>query len=336
MRKIYLQKIRHPSHNIRLFIFGTPLYANYGDLAIALSEIQFFKENFSDVQCVDVPREYWEKEKQTIISMVTEKDLIFITGGGFLGDVWLDEEMFVMDVLNTFRTNVFVFLPHSIDFKTNTSERKHFEEINRLPYKWLCFREQHSYEIAKKYIDEKICFLIPDMVLNLQIQKNSEYEANNKVKLCLRKDREGVLTSDVEKKIENFFRNRNIQIEFYTTSIGKYAPLSAHKKMINQKIEELQTADWVVTDRLHCMIFSLICGKPVAFFDNSNKKLSGCYGFLKEKNYAIYIENGDDIEDKLSDLIIRKTYVFDKSMLEKYYAKLKKIIYDALEFKKDA
>ena len=44
------------------------------------------------------------------------------------------------------------------------------------------------------------------------------------------------------------------------------------EQLLKQKIEEFQSAELVITDRLHGMIFSVITGTPCIAFDNLMRK----------------------------------------------------------------
>ena len=78
---------------------------------------------------------------------------------------------------------------------------------------------------------------------------------------CLRSDKESVMNHQNVDEIESFLKDRISEIRYTDTQMDNYCKEN-RELLLKQKIKEFQSAELVITDRLHGMIFAAITGTP--------------------------------------------------------------------------
>ena len=105
------KKLKRTCTTKRILIIGTPEHGNLGDHLIAEAELQFFDDHFSDYTIIEITGPHYRLFKDTIAKLIFKTDVIVITGGGFLGTLWMNEEIMVREIIETFNDNKVVILP---------------------------------------------------------------------------------------------------------------------------------------------------------------------------------------------------------------------------------
>jgi len=102
---------KYAHHEDVVLLLGTPLHGNLGDQAIALAEIEFFRNLGHRV--IEIPSgtvlRYLEEWKKIIPSK-----RIYVHGGGFVGSLWPEEQKMLESVIESFPENEIVILPQTI------------------------------------------------------------------------------------------------------------------------------------------------------------------------------------------------------------------------------
>ena len=83
------------------FLIGTPLHANLGDHLISLATRHFFNAVGMHRPIVEVPLEAYRAYGSTIRSGVCPNSIIFVNGGGWMGDMYPDDEATIEHVVNS-------------------------------------------------------------------------------------------------------------------------------------------------------------------------------------------------------------------------------------------
>ena len=78
--------------NKKIFLFGTPMHGNLGDHAIAIQEQYFFEDFFPDYEYFEILMPMYHTKKIIIKNAVTPEDLVVISGGGWMGNLWIHNE----------------------------------------------------------------------------------------------------------------------------------------------------------------------------------------------------------------------------------------------------
>ncbi|MCM1234682.1 MAG: glycosyltransferase, partial [Ruminococcus flavefaciens] len=108
MKVYYREKTRKMQKNNnmeRVYLIGTSDRSNIGDHIIGLSESRFLKSVFPKKEFIEITGDHYRHDKNILEKIITPESPIFITGGGFLGDLWMEEELMVRDVIKRFPDN---------------------------------------------------------------------------------------------------------------------------------------------------------------------------------------------------------------------------------------
>lgn len=317
-----LVKIKHAKKPALLI--GAPLYWNVGDLAIAEAEHIFFDKYYHEYELIDIPRELWLDNKLSITKLIDDSCPIFITGGGFLGDLWPIEQKFIEDVLISFSKNTIIFFPQTIFFEDHNKQANFLKILSAGKQILLILRERQSYFEWKKYENANIkVMLVPDIVLSLE---NNHTSKRKKCVLCFRNDKEKILDDLDKKNIDGFISSNGLVCQEYSTVYPKYVSLRNRKGKIDETLRVFSEARFVITDRLHGLILATISGTPVLFFDNITKKVSLTAEFLSDIENVINSKNYDCVETALKVLKSKKEYPYSRKYLNDYYMEMRKVI----------
>lgn len=128
---------------------------------------------------------------------------------------------------------------------------------------------------------------------------------DDRVILCLRNDKEKISSTVLPSRLEKLTKEMRM-IFTQTDMCVNHAIRKWNKKRFNveKKLMEFSRSKFVVTDRLHCMIFCTLVGTPCIAMDNSSKKVKGVYEkWLKDLDYIVFCENENDALSKAEEWI---------------------------------
>lgn len=316
----YWEKAFETDKKKNIILFNTPAHANIGDHLIAEAEKEFFKKYLSEYHVVEVTSNQYEKYFSVIYSQIKKDDVIAVTGGGFLGTLWMESgESTVRDIMREYSGHKIIIFPQSIFFDNTEEGREEYEKskeiYNSCADLILFLREEESYKRAIGFMKRKeICRLIPDIVLSVSkadfnvIQK----EKNGKAAICLKDCKESVFSESEKQKIINIVEKHK---KICFTSMYALHPIEVEerKDRISEKMNELCGYDVVITDALHCMILCAIVGTPCVALNNISGKVKGVYQWIKDLSYIEFTENIADLENAVKKVVESKerNYGFD-------------------------
>lgn len=262
----------------RVYVVTTPEYGNLGDHAIAIAEIEILKSIYPDAEVIDVPDHDFWKYYLGLKYRLKKRDVICMIGGGNMGNLYPETEYIRRKLISGIKKNKIILFPQTIDFTDDSYGQRMRSKMIRLYNKntrlWLCAREKKSYDIMKEMFPQCHVKLCPDVVLSLQYDKRVAMD-NKKVIVCFRNDKEKALSETVVAKLKKRIKKDGYSIVECDTQKSYQIGSQNREEEVGKVLEEFSSARFVVTDRLHGMIFSQICGVPCLAFDNMNKKISG-------------------------------------------------------------
>jgi len=273
----------------KIFLIGTPEYGNLGDQAIAIASKKFLDDNFKKEKIIEITSADYCYGGESIKRIIKPDDTIIITGGGFMGSLWLSlcEEV-VRDVLSSFPKNKIVILPQTVFFEDSDYGKRQFE-ISKKIYEshsnlTICLREKKSYEFIRENMPKIKIELIPDMVFYLKENEKIKRKKTKKALICFRKDKEKIQTNynDILNKIyQNYSKINKID-----TAVEKSFSLRTRYKAVKSILNKIKKSDIIVTDRLHGMLFAYITNTKCIAFDNLSGKIKSTYDtWLKDSEY---------------------------------------------------
>lgn len=267
-----------------VFIIGTPNHGNMGDQAIWYATQKLLKNYFPSANVVDVDMSDFETDIEGIAHLIQKQDILILQGGGNFGNYYMDDEMIRRSVISQFRNNRIIMFPQTVYFSEDAEGKEELERSvciynkNKNKNLVLIARDEESFKILKENFINEI-YMLPDVVLSL-----NAVDVKKKRKgalICLRSDKESVMNQQDVENVESFLKERFSEIKYTDTQMDDYCKEN-REQLLKQKIEEFQSAELVITDRLHGMIFSVITGTPCIAFDNFNAKVKNVYLYLKD------------------------------------------------------
>lgn len=326
-----LKKIKN-SPNKKIFLFGTPMHGNLGDHAIALQEQYFFKDFFPEYEYYEILMPMYHTQKNKIKKLVTSKDLIIISGGGWMGNLWLHNEIVIREIVETYTNNKVIIFPQTVYYTPDGSgnnecmiTKEIFKKHNNL---LLFVREKKSYNFIKQNFDlngNSNVYLVPDIVLyGKNIATSGKYSADSHiVNVCIREDCESQ-QGNVNEFLEKITQQYNVKK--ISTVIKSPVVLKERINKLQESFNNFKNGEITITDRLHGMLFSILTGTPCIVLDNKTGKVFGVADWLKDSDMVVRVNSFDDVFDKLKEKKNWKHKEYDRKQLLSYFKKMAKII----------
>lgn len=279
-------------------------YGNLGDVAITYAQKKFLSDNFKDYEVITLPISATYRRLKSLKQSMTSDDIVTIVGGGNMGDMYEDIEEQRRFIIRKFKNNKIISFPQTIDFSDSkrgfVSQKRSQKVYNSHKDLTLFAREEKSFAKMKQLFKAKVV-LAPDIVLSLNKTKKNQIRSKKKVVICIRQDEESSLSHQDKKDLYGILHERYELVEYRDTHIGD-VKLSDDEAM--RALEDIWTsfrsADLVVTDRLHGMIFCAITGTPCIAINNSNGKVAGVYKAWIDRLSSIALLNKPDIDKFMS------------------------------------
>lgn len=315
---ILKNKIKSTKHKV--FLIGTPEHGNLGDQKIAVSQVQFLKS--LGIDFLEVPDSMYPVFKNNIKD--STENLILLHGGGNLGNEYERCQNIRNDCIKSYPLSKIVVMPQTIYFSNDEIGSKKLKETVEIfaEHKNLtiCAREQVSYDKMKECFAKNNIVFVPDIVLSNNVKEKSK-GIKKQVLFLLRDDVEKVDNLRQIKEIEEWAKKNNYVIKYNDTNKEYRVSMLNRDRELKKLFKLIEDSEFVVTDRLHGMIFSYIADTPVVVFKNYNHKITSSYDWIKDGKVALYNE-GFDINEFLK---IKST---SNKNLEDKFEDLKKIIKD--------
>lgn len=280
-----IKRIAHYICNIRKFqavMFNSPVYENLGDQAIFLAEEEYCNANGIKIfDCAGADRLI------PLYSKLTPKNcLVLISGGGNMGELWMAEELKIRKIIRKFKKNRIVIFPQTVYWNMDTEEgRKCFEESKACygshPDLTVFVREKMSLEFMRENMPEVKTLMVPDMTM---IMERHFDKKRNGVLLCMRNDKEKTIPEKEQKLLAESLRKR-YKVYGTDTCYTRIVAPSSRKAIVDRKLERFASAELVITDRLHGMIFAYITHTPCIALDSLSHKIKGCHEWIKDAGY---------------------------------------------------
>ena len=97
-RKVYKYKCAS-SEPDRLFLLNIPSHGNLGDHLLSVAEYEFIRFNFPTLKVIPVTSSDLYYSINIALGAVRANDILCVTGGGFLGSLYEEEERFLSILL---------------------------------------------------------------------------------------------------------------------------------------------------------------------------------------------------------------------------------------------
>lgn len=307
-----LPKNNHP----KFFMFGVPSYTNLGDQAISLAERKYIEAEFPDYQYIEIVEEDDDAAIPVVKQYITKQDIVAFTGGGNMGNLYLDHERARRKVFSTFTDNLTISFPQSIHFEDNEAglyEQKLSQKAyQKNPNLVLVARDAQSYHRMQTTFNNKVIFT-PDMVLYMK-SVNWKFNRNGAL-FVLRHDSEKVVKKSTIDNIKDILGNERPvkRVDTVLDEPQKITPVT-REALFDSELELFSHQEIIITDRWHAMVFSVLTGTPCLLFGNSYGKGKHAYfDWLEHINWVSYTDEEDTerIKQQINAVMEAETHAYD-------------------------
>ena len=258
---------------------------------------------------VEVPVSNTESAILILKNKIKENDLIVFSGGGYIGDEYIEVYLPIQRILKRFYKNKILFFPQTIFFKNAKREKKFINICKKCKNIKIFVREIKSEKIFKSYGIKT--YLVPDIVLSEKVQSHRN---NGPILLCMRNDVEKYISDNVISSIKHILEKSNKNIIETDTVLSDIFDLSLRDKKLNEMLNFFSNSSLVVTDRIHGMIFSYLTQTPCIALSNYNHKVKSEYNWIKECNYIFFMDDYNEMD--FQQIINEITYLKRKKTIE--------------------
>lgn len=327
----YMKEMRENNLKVRkkILLIGTPEHSNAGDAAITLGEIEFIRKYFKEYHLVELSKYDYEGWKDRVTGLIGREDMIFLQGGGNMGNRYLEEEKMRREIIEGFPDNKIVILPQTIWFEQSPEGERECENsadiYNRHRNLVIFVRGRQSFQVAKKYFNNGKIAVMPDMALML---KTDFSRRRRGILLCLRTlEDEGCFTGETRKQLQDMLHEKRLQYDMETNWNQNDPEANIYKDMrrtvVYDKLKNYASHQAVITDRLHGLIFSVITNTPCIVLSTYNYKMDESYDCMKESNAVFFAGRKAAHVGKLLDQALSVTDVkyplLDQGQFEEMY-----------------
>lgn len=292
----------------RVFLLDAASYNNLGDQAITYATSLFLKDIFGEDSYFEISERDLLRNLKYLKKVIQTEDVLCLNGGGNMGNLYPRYEALRRKVIKAFPDNKIIIFPQTIDYESDFYGRRELERSRKVynSHKHLvvCARERKSFEIMRKIYRNVI--LVPDIVLYLKGKITlKRVEKKDCVGVCLRDDRESVISTEQKNSIYSAIKKAWFKFEKITTmsdSYQMYASSNERLEALSSKLQEFSSYRCIITDRLHGMIFSILSDIYCIAIDNSNRKVSGVLNTIDGIDSVKILED-DNIDETLYSVL---------------------------------
>ena len=91
-------------------------------------------------------------------------------------------------------------------------------------------------------------------------------------------------------------------------------------------MKRVSSAELVVTDRLHGMLFCALTNTPCIVVKSKSPKIQGVYQWIKNNKYIELIENIDELSQAINRVTKQNNPILDRKKIEKKFVEMSQII----------
>ena len=294
-----------------IFIITMPEYGNIGDHAIALSMLKYAKNKFPNHNIYEINDSNFYSSVKWIINNNKKTDYIFLIGGGNFGILYSYIEYWRRLVINKCRNAKIILFPQSSVWGDDLYNKLQLKRSSRIYSKnknlYLMARDRATYELMKLNFENK-SYLVPDIVLigMLQYLIDKNHQRDIDVLLCMRTDIEKTTSDSLISNAKKTIDSMNMVIKEFDTETYSTILRKDSEGKIRDAINMFNSSKYVITDRLHGMIFSQITGTPCLALDNVTRKVSGVYNLWIDHSNVYIFDDTKDIDTQIKKLLTLK------------------------------
>ena len=262
----------HVGRGDRYALIDFPDHANVGDSAIWLGEVAMLRAvtgNDPDYVCT------WDGFDPDAFARTSPHGVLFLHGGGNLGDIWPHHQQFRERMVAQVRDRRIVQLPQSIHFRAPGGIAAFARGVAAHPDLHLYVRDRPSLELAERHFDCPVA-LAPDSAFALGRQPRGAADCD--VLRLLRTDDERIAHDDLPPREGRIVTTDWLEDGVLPASRPGQARADHYAALAGARVARglalLSRGRHIVTDRLHAHILALLLDIPHHVLDNDYSKLA--------------------------------------------------------------
>ncbi|ROS65585.1 polysaccharide pyruvyl transferase family protein [Vibrio crassostreae] len=287
-------------------ITPTPELSNLGDQAQVVAIYDWLQRNYPEHSIIEVNKDEVINCVSSFKSHVKNDDLIVLHSGGNLGDRGLWSETSRRTMIFNFPNNKILSLPQTINFRDTDKGQKELATSKAIynchPNLTVVARDNESYRLANTYFNKCSTNKAPDFVLsyNTQHLELENKPTNGKVLFCLREDDE----SDISKEQrEKMLENSELEYDVFDTTIPENINNDQRKQKLDDVLKMFSEYEYIVTDRFHGLIFSILCKKPTVVLKTVDHKLTSAFDWFDEVNFVKFADSTESVNKTIKEVL---------------------------------
>lgn len=249
-----------------------------------------------------------------------------------MGDQWFAEEALRQEFIVKRLNSKPVIFPQTIFYSDTESGQAKLQAsipIYNDSNVTIVAREKQSFDILQKVYPSATILLTPDIVLSSTMDDYGAVQAErNGVLFVTRSDPEKSVSDTTWEKLEKAVTHNGKA--YRHTDMYSDEPVTKENRaeLVRKKMQEFCSAELVITDRLHGMVFAALTGTPCIVFSNYNHKVKGTYDWISYLPYIRYVETVEEAEATIPELLKMKNCKFDNTPLLPHFEKLAEVVKD--------
>lgn len=277
-----------------------PRLKNIGDHAQMIAIRAWLRKHLPEFPVIEANKDQVINCLWALKWLVRPGDIIFLQSGGNLGDRGIWSEIGRRLLIGHFKRNRIISLPQTIYFSDTPAGHKEREMSRRIyahhPDLTLIARDRRSEEIAEELFPRAVIHSAPDFVLSLPAPHASGARETSKILLCLRSDNESVLTQGQKDQI---IKQCPFEPLLFDTVLPNPIRGAETEMILKQSLELFSSVRAVITDRLHALIFAVLCGKPCVVLPSVDHKITAGMEWFQDIPSVALAQNAGQIPDLL-------------------------------------
>lgn len=275
-------------------------YGNLGDVAITYAQTLYLKKKYPQARIHEIPISQTLAYIGAVRKAIKRGDTVCLVGGGNMSDLYPDIEFLRRLVVNNFRAFPITSFPQTVYFTPTAEGQAELVKTQKAysghPDLTLVARDEVSLLRLQTLFPTNIIRFAPDIVLTLD--KRKKCARDKSVLFCLRNDKERKYSNiSAIEPLKSFLDRHFCEIHATDTQIeDSLVRTEGGEKHLNNLLDQFSHSGIVVTDRLHGMILAFITGTPALVFDNSTKKISATYGWIKNCGFIHLVDEHTDFD----------------------------------------
>lgn len=315
-------------------LIATPIHGNLGDQAIVLSQREFLADKFPEFSVFEISRFQYEIAREQIAELVRPCDLVVIDGGGNVGTLWPEENDKMNDIVRRFAHAPVVVFPQTAYFSDDEEgracERVTAEAYAANPRLVFFSRDKATYEKMGAIAPAATNLFVPDIVL---YHDACVTLPRSGALLCLRDDKERAVEAGAAEALRSVLDDRGLAVKETTTVVARPRRINENNRVgvLREKWNEFGSAEVVVTDRLHGMIFSAVTGTPCVAMDNVSHKVSQGNEWITRIENIRVAGSVEEVPRLLDEVLAAGPCAYDRSPLASYHEAMGEAIARAID-----